>query len=151
MKKLFNTNFNNNSVHFMLLLLRVAFAVFMITHGYGKLVMITSGGPIQFGDPIGIGTAVSLYLTVFAEFFCSILLLLGLATRFALIPLIITMIVAVFIVHAADDFGTKEMALHYLLVLVFLMFTGPGKYSFDSLIGRSSGHSSGRRRRSSRR
>ncbi|MEJ2879873.1 DoxX family protein [Pedobacter sp. GR22-6] len=141
MKKLFNTNFNNNSVHFMLLLLRVAFAVFMITHGYGKLVMITSGGPIQFGDPIGIGTAVSLYLTVFAEFFCSILLLLGLATRFALIPLIITMIVAVFIVHAADDFGTKEMGLHYLIVYLFLLVAGPGRYSVDSLIGKS-----GRRR-----
>lgn len=141
MKKLFNTNFNNEGVHFMLLILRVAFAIFMITHGYGKLVMITSGAEIQFGDPIGLGTTTSLYLTVFAEFFCSILLLLGLATRLALIPLIITMIVAVFVVHAADDFATKEMGFHFLVVYLFLLVSGPGKYSIDQFISNS-----GRRR-----
>lgn len=141
MKKLFNTNFSNEGVHFMLLVLRVAFASFMIVHGYQKLGWITSGGEIQFGDPIGVGPELSLYLTVFAEFFCSILLLLGLCTRLALIPLIITMIVAVFIVHAPDGFDKKEMGLHYLVVYLFLLVAGAGKYSIDSLISKS-----GRRR-----
>ena len=148
MKRLFNTNFNNETVHGMLLFLRLAFAAMMLTHGIPKLQGLMEGGEIKFGDPIGIGIAPSFYLAIFAEVGCSVLLILGLGTRLALIPLIITMVVAAFIVHAPDDFGTKEMALHYLAVFVFLLFTGPGKYSIDSLIGRNSGRSSGRRRSS---
>jgi putative oxidoreductase len=137
MKRLFNTNLNQEALHFMLLILRVGIASFMIVHGYQKLGMLTAGGEIQFGDPIGVGTTASLYLAVFAEFFCSIFLLLGFATRLATIPLIITMIVAVFVVHAADGFDKKEMGLHYLLAYVFLLVSGPGKYSIDQMISKS--------------
>ena len=143
MKRLFNTNFNREGVHFMLLILRAATAAFMLTHGYQKLQGLLAGGEIQFADPIGIGQSASMYLAVFAEFFCSILLLLGLATRLAVIPLIITMLVAVLIVHAPDEFAKKELALHYLVVYLFLLISGPGKYSIDHFIG---GKSSGRRR-----
>lgn len=137
MKRLFNTNLNNESIHFMLLILRIGIASFMMVHGYQKLGMLTAGGEIQFGDPIGVGAAASLYLAVFAEFFCSIFLLLGFATRLATIPLIITMVVAVFIVHAPDGFDKKEMGLHYLLVYLFLLVSGAGKYSIDQLISKS--------------
>ena len=137
MKRLFNTNLNQEALHFMLLILRVGIASFMMVHGYQKLGMLTAGGEIQFGDPIGVGTATSLYLAVFAEFFCSIFLLLGFATRLATIPLIITMLIAVFIVHAADGFDKKEIGLHYLLVYVFLLVAGPGKYSIDQMISKS--------------
>lgn len=136
MKRLFNTNFNHEAVHFMLLVLRIGIASFMMVHGYQKLGFLTAGGEIQFGDPIGVGDAASLYLAVFAEFFCSIFLLLGFATRLATIPLIITMLVAVCIVHAPDGFDKKELGLHYLLVYVFLLVSGPGKYSIDQLISR---------------
>ncbi len=136
MKRLFNTNFNNESLHFMLLILRIGIASFMIVHGYQKLGWLTAGGEIQFGDPIGVGQAASLYLAVFAEFFCSIFLLLGFCTRLATVPLIITMLVAVFIVHAADGFGKQEIGLHYLLVYVFLLVVGPGKYSIDHIISK---------------
>ncbi|HKG06775.1 MAG TPA: DoxX family protein [Pedobacter sp.] len=138
MRKLFNTNFNNEGVHFMLLILRVAISAFMLVHGYQKLQWILAGGDIQFGDPIGIGAALSLYLTVFAEFFCSVFLLFGLATRLAVIPLIITMLVAVLIVHAADGFDKKELPLHFLVVYLFLLVSGPGKYSLDAAVSRNS-------------
>ena len=137
MKTLFNTNLNQASIHFMLLILRIGIASFMIVHGYQKLGMLTAGGEIQFGDPIGVGDAASLYLAVFAEFFCSIFLLVGFATRLATIPLIITMVVAVFIVHAPDGFDKKELGLHYLLGYVFLLVSGAGKYSVDHLISKS--------------
>lgn len=137
MKRLFNTNLNQDSLHFMLLILRIGIASFMIVHGFQKLGMLTAGGEIQFGDPIGVGVATSLYLAVFAEFFCSIFLLVGFATRLATLPLIITMIVAVFIVHAADGFDRKELGLHYLLSYVFLLVAGPGKYSVDHIISKS--------------
>ncbi|WP_316823479.1 DoxX family protein [Pedobacter gandavensis] len=137
MRKLFNTNFNQEGVHMMLLVLRVAIAVFMLVHGYQKLQYLTSGAPIQFMDLFGIGTTASLALAVFAEFFCSIFLLLGFGTRLAVVPLIVTMLIAIFMVHGADPFDKKELAYHYLVVYLFLLVVGSGKYSVDYFISRN--------------
>jgi putative oxidoreductase len=136
MRPIFNTNFNHNALNLMFLLLRVAIGAFMLTHGYGKLQTALAGGEIQFMDPFGLGQALSLYLAVFAEFFCSILLIFGFATRLATIPLIITMLVAVLVAHGSDPFEKKEMALHYLLVYVVILVCGAGKYSLDYFISR---------------
>jgi putative oxidoreductase len=136
MKRIFNTNYNHQSLDFGLLILRIGFAAIMITHGWGKLNMVLSGAEIQFADPIGIGMVPSFYLTIFAEFFCSVLVILGLFTRLALIPLMITMAVACFVVHAADPFSKQEPSLMLLIAFLFLMFSGPGRYSIDHIIAR---------------
>jgi putative oxidoreductase len=65
---------------------------------------------------------------------CGVLVAAGLFTRLALIPLIVTMAVAVFIIHADDPFGDKEHALLFLVPYVALLFTGPGKWSLDALV-----------------
>ncbi|QIA06586.1 DoxX family protein [Draconibacterium halophilum] len=135
MKSLFRTKLNNTSVHFSLLLLRLAAGGFMLTHGFPKLQRLLAG-EMQFGDPLGLGAEVSLVLAVFAEFFCSILIMLGLGTRLAVIPLIVTMAVAAFIVHGADPFGRKEMALFYLVSYIVLLLSGSGKISVDRFISR---------------
>jgi putative oxidoreductase len=137
MKQLFNTNFNHSALNLMFLVLRVAISAFMLTHGYGKLQSALAGGEIQFMDPFGLGQAASLYLAVFAEFFCSIFLILGFATRLAVIPLIVTMLVAVLIAHGSDPFEKKEMALHYLVVYLVILVCGAGKYSLDYFISRN--------------
>jgi putative oxidoreductase len=137
MKQLFNTNFNHSALNLMFLVLRVAISALMLTHGYGKLQSALAGGEIQFMDPFGLGQAASLYLAVFAEFFCSIFLILGFATRLAVIPLIVTMLVAVLIAHGSDPFEKKEMALHYLLVYLVILVCGAGKYSLDYFISRN--------------
>ena len=103
----------------------------MLTHGYGKMVKLFAGD-FTFADPLGIGVELSLGLTVFAEIFCALFLLLGLFTRFVSIPLMITMIVAVFIVHAEHDFGKKELGLFYLASYFILFISGPGRFSIDS-------------------
>ena len=133
-KELFNTTFNTKLVNVWLLLLRVFTAAFMLSHGYPKLVKLMEGGEIKFADPIGIGPEASLILAVFSEFFCSILIGLGLFTRLATFPLIITMSVAAFISHAADPFGRKELALMYLLLYISMLVFGGGKYSVDKII-----------------
>lgn len=89
---------------------------------------------------LGFGREISLVLAVFAEFFCSILVILGFATRFALFPLIITMLVAIFIAHGDDPFHVKEHALLFLFPYLSLLILGAGKYSLDYLIfGKKSG------------
>ena len=82
----------------------------------------------KFPDPLGVGSAVSITLVIFAECLCSVLVLLGVATRLTVIPLIITMVVAVFIVHAGDPFAKKELGLAFLCCYLALFFGGPGAF-----------------------
>ena len=107
----------------------------MLTHGVPKLQRILEGN-MKFGDPLGLGSEVSLVLVVFAEVFCAILIMLGLGTRLAAVPLIITMAVAAFIAHGDDPFNRKELALFYIVVYVVLLVAGSGKFSLDRLISR---------------
>jgi len=102
-------------------------------HGLGKFLTFSESAA-TFADPIGLGPWWSFALVVFAEFFCSIGLVLGLATRLAAIPIIIFTLVAAFVQHAADPFGKKELALLYLVPAVTLLLTGAGRYSLDALI-----------------
>ena len=118
-----------------LLFLRLASGGIMVySHGWGKLQKML-GGDMSFADPIGMGEEASLVLTVFAEFVCGILVALGLLTRAALVPLIITMLVAVFVIHADDPFSKQEFGLLYLVPYLTLFLAGPGKLSLDKKLG----------------
>lgn len=100
------------------------------------MLSLFEGGPIEFANPIGIGQAASLLLATFAEFFCALFLIFGFATRFAVVPLIITMIVAGFIIHADDGYFVKEKAFMFLSVFITFAIAGAGKFSVDNLIYR---------------
>ena len=134
MKKLFQTGTREEYLDILVLLLRISIAAFMITHGWPKLSKLMAGGEIQFGDPIGLGPALSLILTVFAEVVCSVLIGIGLGTRLATLPLMFTMFVAAFVAHGPDPFGRKESALLYFLIYLTLFVIGSRKYSIDHLI-----------------
>jgi putative oxidoreductase len=136
MKRTFNTNLNHSILDFGLLVLRIGIGCFMLTHGWPKLVKLIGGEEIQFLDLFGIGATPSFILAIFAEFLCSILIIIGLATRWAAIPLIITMLVAIFIAHASDGFQKQELPAHYVLTYIFLLLAGPGKYSVDYFISK---------------
>lgn len=111
------------------LILRVTFGLTMlIAHGWPKLATFSERAA-KFPDPLGVGSQMSLILAVGAEVGCSILLILGLFTRVACIPLIITMIVAGFVIHGQDPWGRKELAFVYLYVYVALLFLGSGAFS----------------------
>ncbi|EJL73121.1 DoxX family protein [Chryseobacterium populi] len=129
-------NSNSNSVvrDIILLIVRVFIGFAMLSHGFPKLQMLLEGGDIKFFDFIGLGPKISLILTVFAEFVCSILLILGLFTRIALGFLIFTMIIAVSMVHGADPFDKMELGLTYLSIYLLLIAFGAGKISVDHMI-----------------
>lgn len=134
MKKILSVTNSPKSVDVAILITRVAVAALMLYHGLPKLVTLFSGDPIQFPGLFGMSPAFALGLTVFAEVFCSIFILVGFGTRLAVIPLAITMLVAVLMIHAADPFTNKEPGIHFLLLYVVLFITGSGRYSVDGLI-----------------
>jgi putative oxidoreductase len=133
MKKLFSINHQTKNVDIALLITRIAIALLMLTHGIPKMAGLAES-PVKFMDIFGMGASLSLGLAVFAEVFCSVLLLFGLGTRLAVIPLIVTMLIVVLHVHAGDPFAKQEMGVHFLLVYVLLFVLGSGRYSFDSLL-----------------
>ncbi|MBN2481143.1 MAG: DoxX family protein [Bacteroidales bacterium] len=131
MKNLLYTRFNQKYLDAAILIVRICAGAFMLTHGIPKFARLFAADPVTFADPLGVGAGLSLVLVVFAEVFCSIFIMLGLLTRIIVIPLIINMSVAAFVVHAGDAFSGMEMALLYLVIYFFLLATGSGRYSLD--------------------
>ncbi len=136
MRKLFSTSTSDNAFSFAMLVLRVGVgSSMMINHGLDKLMHFAQKAP-RFADPFHIGSTTSLSLVVFAEFFCSAFIILGLFTRLACIPLIIAMSVALFFAHKGAFFGVGESAGLFLAWFVTYLFNGPGKVSLDRFIGK---------------
>jgi putative oxidoreductase len=136
-----------------LLILRLGIGGYLLSHGVGKLHMLLAGDFASFGDPIHIGSAPSLVLVTMSEFLCALLLIVGLGTHFAAVPVVISMSVAVFVAHAGNpwssetaakaffsgtskDWFSKEPAMMYLIVALCLAFTGAGAFSLDGVIAR---------------
>ena len=134
MKKILSVNKTSEGINIAILATRVAIALLMLVHGIPKMGMLFSGNAELFPAVMGLTPALSLSLTVFAEVLCSVFILAGLGTRLAVIPLAVTMLVAIFLVHANDPFTNKELAVHYLFTYMVLFLTGSGKYSLDYLL-----------------
>jgi putative oxidoreductase len=118
--------FNKNDLG--LLVLRVGFSVFLLLHGIEKIeILIESGG--KFPNPIGIGSTFSLILVLIAEVLCTVLIIIGFKVRWASIPPIIMMLVAVFIVHQGNSIMERELAVLYLIAFTAIGILGSGKYS----------------------
>ena len=102
-----------------LLALRVLFGVLLLSHGIAKVDDFAALSEV-FPDPLGLGSRISLTLAIFGELFCSVGFIVGAFYRLALIPMIFTMCVALFVVH--------------LSVFVLMYISGPGNYALDRLI-----------------
>lgn len=133
-KTIFNPGGLSKYSDLTLLLMRIGVGALMLSHGAGKFLKLFGDEPIKFSDPLGVGATASLAMAVFAEVFCSIFLIFGFATRFAVVPLIITMLVAVSIIHMHDPFPKKELPLLYIIIYLALAIFGAGKFSVDNLI-----------------
>jgi len=135
MKRLFSTKVSDNAISFALLILRVTAGGLIIPHGYSKLMSFASRSS-GFSDPYHIGSSTSMALIIFAEFFCGALVVLGLLTRLACIPLIIGMGTVVFMINHGNLAGKNETPVLFLGCFIVLLITGPGKASIDRLIGK---------------
>ncbi|MDE3213517.1 MAG: DoxX family protein [Bacteroidota bacterium] len=135
MKKLLSTKYSQGGFNFSMFILRVTLGVLLTSHGYDKLVHFAEMKG-HFFNFLGLGSVVSLCLAIFAEFFCSLFLILGLFTRFAAIPIVIMMGVVVFMVTHGQILGPGERGAIYLAAALTVLFNGPGKISLDSILGK---------------
>lgn len=119
----------------LLLLLRLAFGLLFMTHGCAKLAGFAALSE-TFPDPLGVGHVASLVLAIFGELACSLAFVCGFLHRLCLLPMIFTMLMATFVIHAGGNLGERELSLLYLLVFLFSYAAGPGKFSIDRFLGK---------------
>lgn len=117
-----------------LLAVRLLAGGMMLTHGIPKIDRLLGEGPVKFADPFGLGPEISLVLVLFAEVACSILVMIGFKTRLATLPLLVTMLVAAFLIHGADPFGEKELSLTFFTLFLSILISGSGRYSVDGVM-----------------
>lgn len=134
MKKLLSINYSATAFNISFLFLRLVFGLSMcVNHGYDKLVNFADKKD-HFVNLFGIGSTATLALVVFAEFFCSIFVAIGLFTRFTVVPLIVAMGYAFFVSHNSGLFANGESSALYLTGFFAILLCGPGKVSVDGLI-----------------
>jgi len=135
MRKLLSTGYTDWAFNTGLFVLRVSGALMILPHGYDKLIHFAQKKN-AFIDFLGMGSTVSLCLIIFAEFFCSIFVIMGLFTRFSVLPLVIAMGVALFKGHQGTIFGAGEKAALYFAIFFCVLLVGPGKASVDGMMGK---------------
>ena len=78
------------------------------------------------------------FVSAYAQFICGILFIVGAATRYAALVMIINFIAAILIAHLGDPYPAKFPALMMLAGACFLFLHGPGELSVDRLLARRS-------------
>lgn len=119
-------------ISLLILAVRIFFGVLFFVHGLDKMINFSALSE-TFPSVLGLGSYMSLMLSVFCEFCCSLLLIAGLLERIILLPMIISMGVAFFDIHDAM-MPEGELSLIYLVIFIILFVTGPGRYSLDYMI-----------------
>ncbi len=135
MSKFFSTKYSTGAFNFGMFILRVVLGLLVASHGYAKFIKFGTL-KYKFMNFMHLGSTTSLTLIIFAELVCGILLILGLFTRLASIPIIIGMSVVVFVAANADIFGQGERGMMYLAAAVTVLFCGPGRISIDGMMGK---------------
>jgi putative oxidoreductase len=137
--KIASTRYSDAAFNFATFILRVGAGLLMLlNHGLMKL---DHFGQIseKFMNPFHIGSAATLAIVVFAEMFCSALVILGLFTRWACLPLVVEMCF-VFVQAHHMNYGPPpaggELSLLFVTIFFTLMLTGPGQISVDRFIGK---------------
>ncbi len=128
--------------------LRVFAGSLMLTHGLPKLVNFQQE-VVNFPDPIGLGSETGLMLVTGAEVGCALLLIFGILTRVAALPLFIAMCVAVLHhIHSEDPFRTYELPILYAATFLCIVMAGPGSPSVDRAVSAGVGRFRNRSRKS---
>lgn len=126
------------TLHYGLLVIRVALGIVMVAHGGQKLFTFghagVAGGFAQMGMP---APQVAAALIIAVEFFGGLMMLAGLLTRWVGLAFAFAMLVASVQVHLPNGFfmpGGYEFTMALGAMALGLALTGGGRFSADAAI-----------------
>ena len=119
------------------LLGRLAVGLLFLSTGWGKVHSIPK--VTHFFEELGIpAPGLNAVVVGYSELICGTLLVVGLVTRLATLPLAVSMCVAILTAKRGDLHGIFDLVgfdeFTYLVVLVMVAIIGPGAVSADHLI-----------------
>lgn len=122
-------------------ILRIVVGIVFFAHGLQKLLMFGIGGFTGFLTQVGVPLPGLFAVIVIAvEVLAGLALILGIATRWAALPLAVDMIVALLTVHLANGFFMSDNGIELVLTLlsatVALAFLGSGAFALDNVLFR---------------
>jgi putative oxidoreductase len=135
---------NSRKIDAALLFARIATGIVFFAHG-GQKVFGWFGGhglqaTVDFMTKSGLPTAVP-YLVAFGELAAGLGLIFGFLTRIAAAGMFIEMLGAVVLIHAKNGFFADKQGFEYpltlCLVCLAILLAGPGVYSLDAAMKRS--------------
>jgi len=135
MKRFLLMSFFPRKVDCGLLALRLMAAIpLFLKHGTEKLFRFHHMMGF-FPNPLHVGVLPSLLFATLSDGICSLIIIVGFATRWAALVCFINILVALVFVHHFMVFGPQgdhgEAMLLYLAAMVMLILGGAGKYSVD--------------------
>ncbi len=89
-------------------------------------------------DPIGVGGEISAVVAIVANIVAPLFIIVGLTTRLAAMATLSVTLMGFFIVHGNDPWAVRDVPLMYSLAYLLIFFMGPGKYSLDNKILKTS-------------
>ncbi|MBD8150864.1 DoxX family protein [Pseudomonas fluorescens] len=110
-----------------LLFLRVSGALFLLwVHGLPKLLNYSEQLKL-IEDPFHLGASVTLWLAIFAEVLCPVLIVAGVLVRLACLPILAVLVIALLVVH--PQWTLFEGQFGWLLMIIFtsILIAGPGR------------------------
>ncbi len=133
MNRFLQLGFLPRNYDFALLVLRVWLGLdLFFKHGIEKIAHFSQMAA-HFPDPVHIGPRLSLLFALLSDAICSLLVVLGLATRLAALIIVINLAVAFALVHHFVMSGphSGELPLVFLGGFLALLIAGAGRYSVD--------------------
>ena len=136
--RIMKLGFIPTSIDAGLLFLRVSICLnLFIRHGYEKAFTFSQMEPTFMGL-LNLGATNTLIIAMIGDSICSLLVVFGVATRWAALYCFCNIFVAWTVKAHFQYFGYRvdhgELMVLYLVALIAIIITGPGRYSVDSLI-----------------
>jgi putative oxidoreductase len=118
---------------------RLAVGLLFASTGWGKIHDIPK--VTQFFESLHIpAPGFHAVLVGYSELVCGTALVLGVLSRFATVPLMVSMVVALLTAKAGDIHGILDLVgqdeFTYLVVLFMIAILGPGRVAIDAFIAR---------------
>ena len=129
-----NNNRNWDTTSLGLLFFRVAVSVELIlVHGLKKLGIGVNSAE-QVPNPLHLPELLNHGFAVTANVILPLFVILGLATRLAVLPTLAITLTGYFVVHGDDPLPERDIPFMYSISFLLLLIAGAGKYSIDSII-----------------